>query len=315
MPPKNRVYPLSLPKMKAMEDYIEEALSAGHICPSTSPVAAAFFFMEKKDGGLRPCIDYCRLNTITVHYPYPLPLVPAALEQLQGANIFLKLDLVLCLPVLNNTTSLLNWRSLTPAEANYDVGNRTLLFIKEALEEWCHWLEGARHPFLVLTDHRNLVYLHGSKRLNPLQWALFFTRSTSSQGFTTVMVTINWFSKACKLIPLKGLPPALETATTLFHHVFKNYGLPEDIGLAIRDGAIPKPGSDAAAQDALNGLSVEHGQDGRQKKHCWAFLVMELVLSDQIFLSCVCVCVYCMFEERRFHRHANQSQRTHSPEF
>ncbi|KAK3542575.1 hypothetical protein QTP86_030520 [Hemibagrus guttatus] len=33
-------------------------------------------------------------------------------------------------------------------------------------------------------------------------------------------------------------------------------------GLAIQDGAIPKPGSDAAAQDTLDGPSVEHGQDG-----------------------------------------------------
>ncbi|KAK3524729.1 hypothetical protein QTP86_001813, partial [Hemibagrus guttatus] len=49
------------------------------------------------------------------------------------------------------------------------------------------------------------------------------------EGFTTVMVTIDRFSKACKPIPLKGLPTALETATTLFHHVFRNYGLPEDI--------------------------------------------------------------------------------------
>ncbi|KAK3570245.1 hypothetical protein QTP86_017134, partial [Hemibagrus guttatus] len=30
-----------------------------------------------------------------------------------------------------------------------------------ALEEWRHWLKGARHPFLVLTDHRNLEYLRG----------------------------------------------------------------------------------------------------------------------------------------------------------
>ncbi|KAI5627379.1 hypothetical protein C0J50_13071 [Silurus asotus] len=36
-------------------------------------------------------------------------------------------------------------------------------------------------------------------------------------------------------------------------------------GLAIRDGAVPKPGSDAASQDALNGPSVECGQDvGRE---------------------------------------------------
>ncbi|KAK3530259.1 hypothetical protein QTP86_020116 [Hemibagrus guttatus] len=36
-----------------------------------------------------------------------------------------------------------------------------------------------------------------------------------------------------------------------------------DQGLEKRGGAIPKPGSDAAAQDALNGPSVEGGQDGR----------------------------------------------------
>ncbi|KAK3540596.1 hypothetical protein QTP70_034354 [Hemibagrus guttatus] len=64
------------------------------------------------------------------------------------------------------------------AEANYDVGNRELLAIKAALEEWRHWLEGAHHPFQVLNDHRNLEYLRGAKRLNPRQarWVLFFTR-------------------------------------------------------------------------------------------------------------------------------------------
>ncbi|KAK3559259.1 hypothetical protein QTP86_008828 [Hemibagrus guttatus] len=76
-----------------MEEYIEEAPAVGHIRPSTSPAAAGFFFVGKKDRGLRPCIDYRGLNTITVRYPYPLPLVPAALEQLRGAKFFTKLDL------------------------------------------------------------------------------------------------------------------------------------------------------------------------------------------------------------------------------
>ncbi|KAK3514361.1 hypothetical protein QTP70_015888, partial [Hemibagrus guttatus] len=69
-------------------------------------------------------------------------------------------------------------RKLTTAEANYDVGNHELLSIKPALEEWRHWLEGARHPFLVLTNRRNLDYLQGAKCLNPCQarWAFFFTR-------------------------------------------------------------------------------------------------------------------------------------------
>ncbi|KAK3512381.1 hypothetical protein QTP70_007448 [Hemibagrus guttatus] len=92
-PPRGRVYPLSLPESKAMEEYIETALAARHIRPSTSPAGAGFFFVGKKDGSLLPCMDYRGLNAITVPYPYPLPLVPAALEQLRGARMFTKLDL------------------------------------------------------------------------------------------------------------------------------------------------------------------------------------------------------------------------------
>ncbi|KAK3511620.1 hypothetical protein QTP70_012971 [Hemibagrus guttatus] len=76
-----------------MKEYIKEALAMGYIRPSMSLAAAEFFFVEKKDGGLRPCIDYQGLNAITVPYLYPLPLVPTALEQLREARIFTKLDL------------------------------------------------------------------------------------------------------------------------------------------------------------------------------------------------------------------------------
>ncbi len=55
---------------------------------------------------------------------------------------------------------------LNSAEQNYDVGNRELLAMKATFEEWRHWLEGAKHPFTVLTDHRNLEYLKSAKRLN-----------------------------------------------------------------------------------------------------------------------------------------------------
>ncbi|KAK3507782.1 hypothetical protein QTP70_000375 [Hemibagrus guttatus] len=531
-----------------MEDYIEAALAASHIRPSTSPGAAGFFFVGKKDGGLRPCIDYRGLNSITVRYPYPLPLVPAALEQLRGARFFTKLDLrnaynlvrirkgeewktafhtthghyeYSVMPFgLTNTpavfqalingvfqdllgkwviayiddilvystsmeehvrhvrevlyrlqqhhlyvklekcefhrttvtflgymisrqgvemdavklqvvtewsipimvwelqrflgfanfyrqfirnyssvagplTSLLRGkpkklarmdqaraafqqlkdcftsahilrhpdpdlpfvvevdasssglgvllsqhhgkpgklhpcafysRKLTAKEASYDVGNRELLSIKAALEEWCYWLEGAHHPFQVLTDQCNLEYLRGAKRLNPWQasgtswrksggptptshllpavrrlrywvheapssghpgirqstqlirrrfwwpslgpdvegyvqacptcaqvwtsrqlperlleplpiprrsWSHlsvdFLTDLPDLGGFIVVMVVVDRFSKGCKLIPLKGLPMAMQTAETMFQHVFRNFGLPEDI--------------------------------------------------------------------------------------
>ncbi|XP_067230540.1 rhomboid-related protein 3 isoform X1 [Chanodichthys erythropterus] len=398
--PRGRIYPLSVPEEKAMEEYIKEALNQGYIRPSTSPAASSFFFVAKKDGGLRPCIDYRSLNKITVKFRYPLPLVPAALEHLRGATVFTKLDLrsaynliriregdewktafvtptghyeYLVMPyglvnapsvfqdfihevlreflhkfvlvyiddiliysrslaehrhhvaevlkrlrqfhlflkaekcsfhqpsvhflgyvidhsgirmdegkvsaiqnwptpstikelqrflgfsnfyrrfiknystIVSPLTNLLrkqpkslSWsqpateafeslkkafttapllvhpnpdlpfvvevdasttgvgavlsqqqgnpsrlhpcaffsRKLNPAEVNYDIGDRELLAVKLALEEWRHWLEGANHPFQVLTDHKNLEYLKAAKRLNPRQarWAMFFSR-------------------------------------------------------------------------------------------------------------------------------------------
>ena len=76
-------------------------------------------------------------------------------------------------------------RKLSPAERNYDVGNRELLAIKVALEEWRHWLEGAEQPFLVWTDHKNLEYIRSAKRLNSRQarWALFFNRFNFSLSY------------------------------------------------------------------------------------------------------------------------------------
>ncbi|KAL0148771.1 hypothetical protein M9458_055949 [Cirrhinus mrigala] len=367
-PPRGRIFPLSQAESEAMNMYIREELAKGFITPSTSPASAGFFFVKKKDGGLRPCINYRGLNEVTIKYRYPLPLVPSALEQLRSAKIFTKLDLrsaynlirrgrafvnevfrdmlnrwvivyiddiliysssltehiqhvravlqrlishqlfakeekcefhrdkvtflsyiissegvamddkkvnaVLNWPrpttlrelqrflgfanfyhrfirhfstvaapltaMVKKSTSRLSWsqpalqafdylrrrfstapilhhpdpdkpfivevdasstgvgavlsqrqgdpskmfpcayysHKLSPTERNYDVGNRELLAIKLAFEEWRHWLEGSKHPFVVLTDHKNLEYLRSAKMLNHRQarWALFFTR-------------------------------------------------------------------------------------------------------------------------------------------
>ncbi|KAG5263850.1 hypothetical protein AALO_G00269340, partial [Alosa alosa] len=92
-PPKGHLYSLSPPERKAMEDYIRDSLAAGLIRPSSSPAGAGFFFVGKKDGSLRPCIDYRGLNDVTVKNRYPLPLLTSAFELLQGSTIFTKLDL------------------------------------------------------------------------------------------------------------------------------------------------------------------------------------------------------------------------------
>ena len=397
--PKGRLYAISGPEKEAMKDYIDASLKTGLIRPSSSPAGAGFFFVGKKDGSLRPRIDYSPLNDITVKNRYPLPLISSAFEQLQDAKVFTKLDLrnayhlvriregdewktgfntpsghyeylvmpfglsnapavfqamindvlreflnrfvfvylddiliyspdldthkqhvrqvlqklllnmlfvkaekcefhvktvtflgfiispgqvrmdpakvsaVACWPtpdsrkkvqqflgfanfyrrfvrsfssiaaplhVLTSPQVPFVWspqaeeafsrlkkmftsapiltlpdptrqfvvevdasnegvgavlsqrqqkdnklhpcaflsRRLSPAERNYDVGNRELLAVKLALEEWRHWLEGAEHPFVVWTDHKNLEYIKKAKRLNSRQarWTLFFNR-------------------------------------------------------------------------------------------------------------------------------------------
>ena len=90
--PSSRLYNLSLPERRAMEKYIRECLSSGLIRASSSPVAAGFFFVRKKDRTLRPCINR-GLNNITVRNKYPLPLIDSAFSPLQQATIFTKLDL------------------------------------------------------------------------------------------------------------------------------------------------------------------------------------------------------------------------------
>ncbi|XP_016347329.1 uncharacterized protein LOC107692676 [Sinocyclocheilus anshuiensis] len=57
----------------------------------------------------------------------------------------------------------------------------------------------------------------------------FVTDLPPSEGNTCILVIVDRFSKSCRLLPLRGLPTALETAELLFNQVFRYYGIPEDI--------------------------------------------------------------------------------------
>ncbi|CAJ0967911.1 unnamed protein product [Ranitomeya imitator] len=91
--PKGRLFNLSVPEHTAMRSYVKESLEKGHIRPSSSPLGAGFFFVAKKDGSLRPCIDYRLLNKITVKFQYPLPLISDLFARIKGASWFTKIDL------------------------------------------------------------------------------------------------------------------------------------------------------------------------------------------------------------------------------
>ncbi len=57
----------------------------------------------------------------------------------------------------------------------------------------------------------------------------FVTDLPVLEGKTCILVTVDRFSKACKLIPRRGQPTALETAEHLFFQLFRNFGVPEEI--------------------------------------------------------------------------------------
>lgn len=82
------LYSLSGPERVAMEKYIRESVAVGLIHLSSSPAGAGFLFVNKKDGGLRPCINYGGLNQIIIHNRFPLPLMSSAFELLWGTKIF-----------------------------------------------------------------------------------------------------------------------------------------------------------------------------------------------------------------------------------
>ena len=61
--------------------------------PSNSPWASPVILVRKKDGSIRYCIDYRRLNTVTQKDFYPLPRIDDSLDALGKARFFSTLDL------------------------------------------------------------------------------------------------------------------------------------------------------------------------------------------------------------------------------
>jgi hypothetical protein len=57
------------------------------------PWGAPILFVRKKDGKLLLCIDYRKLNKMTIKNRYPLPRIDDMFDQVRGATIFSKIDL------------------------------------------------------------------------------------------------------------------------------------------------------------------------------------------------------------------------------
>jgi hypothetical protein len=69
-------------------------------------------------------------------------------------------------------------KSLNEVERNYQIHDTEMLTIIRALEEWRHYLKGAKHSIEILTDHKNLEYFCVAQKLNRRQvrWSLYLSR-------------------------------------------------------------------------------------------------------------------------------------------
>ena len=68
-------------------------LANGVIRPSKSPWAAPVMLADKKNGKIRFCVDYRRLNEKTVKWEYPIPRMDDILSTIAGASLYSVMDL------------------------------------------------------------------------------------------------------------------------------------------------------------------------------------------------------------------------------
>ena len=90
---KERFRRIVVHEVEEVHQHIQEMLDGGAIWPSQSPWCNAIVLVWKKDGTLRFCIDFRRLNAHTKKDSYPIPKCLETMESLVGAHYFYTMDL------------------------------------------------------------------------------------------------------------------------------------------------------------------------------------------------------------------------------
>jgi hypothetical protein len=90
----SKVYNMMPREKEELNKFLDENIASQRIKPSNSPYAAPCFFVPKKDGSLRLCQDYQKLNEISIKDKTPLPLISEVIDQLKDAKYFNKLDII-----------------------------------------------------------------------------------------------------------------------------------------------------------------------------------------------------------------------------
>ena len=86
-------YKIPHKKRHLADEEIDKMLKMGIIRPSSSPWSSPILLVPKKDGSVRFCVDYRKVNSVTVKDRWPLPRVQDIFDQMGGASVFSTMDM------------------------------------------------------------------------------------------------------------------------------------------------------------------------------------------------------------------------------
>jgi len=91
---RSRLYHMSGYKLQKVKNYLIEHLNKDFISSSSASYASLILFVEKKDGSLRFCVDYRKLNALTKRDRYLLSLIDETLARIQDSRYLTRLNII-----------------------------------------------------------------------------------------------------------------------------------------------------------------------------------------------------------------------------
>ena len=92
-PIRTKGYSIPYKTRSVMETEIQDMLDLGVIEPSISPYSSPIVLVPKKDGSVRFCIDFRKLNKVTEFDAEPMPNMKEIINRMSGHKYFTKMDL------------------------------------------------------------------------------------------------------------------------------------------------------------------------------------------------------------------------------
>ena len=84
---------ISIPQLEFVKKFLEENLKKKFIEASSAPCSSPILLAKKPGGGIRFCVDYQKLNSLTKKDAYPLPLIAEIIARLKKAIVFTKINI------------------------------------------------------------------------------------------------------------------------------------------------------------------------------------------------------------------------------